>query len=80
MENTMKKTIKMGVIFLVIFTLLSFCKNEQKQDLQDILGILLLKQNSQSEGESLGLTIAFSTRFKNQMEKSFLVMNGQKHF
>ncbi|OCC29690.1 Uncharacterized protein GNX_1761 [Leptospira interrogans serovar Canicola] len=55
---------KMGVIFLVIFTLLSFCKNEQKQDLQDILGILLLKQNSQSEGESLGLTIAFSTRFK----------------
>ncbi|EMN71318.1 hypothetical protein LEP1GSC100_0267 [Leptospira interrogans serovar Bataviae str. UI 08561] len=76
----MKKTMKMGVIFLVIFTLLSFCKNEQKQDLQDILGILLLKQNSQSEGESLGLTIAFSTRFKKPDGEILLVMNGQKHF
>ncbi|EMP08519.1 hypothetical protein LEP1GSC124_2291 [Leptospira interrogans serovar Pyrogenes str. 200701872] len=76
----MKKTMKMGVIFLVIFTLLSFCKNEQKQDLQDILGILLLKQNSQSEGESLGLTIAFSTRFKKPDGEILSVMNGQKHF
>ncbi|EMJ85586.1 hypothetical protein LEP1GSC198_0857 [Leptospira kirschneri str. JB] len=39
----MKKIMKMGIIVLVIFTLLSFCKNEPKQDLHDILGILLLK-------------------------------------
>lgn len=65
----MKKIMKMGIIVLVIFTLLPFCKNEPKQDLHDILGILLLKQNSQSEGESLGLTIAFSTRFKKPNEE-----------
>ncbi|EMO30371.1 hypothetical protein LEP1GSC170_0641 [Leptospira interrogans serovar Bataviae str. HAI135] len=59
---------------------LAFCKQEDNVNVNDILGILLLKQNSQSEGESLGLTIAFSTRFKNLMEKSFLAMNGQRHF
>ncbi|AMX58210.1 MULTISPECIES: LIC_11695 family lipoprotein [Leptospira] len=60
----MKKIIKMGLVTLVIFTLLPFCKNEEKVDTNEILGILLLKKNSESEGESLGLKIAFSTRFK----------------
>ncbi|TGL58450.1 LIC_11695 family lipoprotein [Leptospira sarikeiensis] len=62
----MKKTIKLGLIVLAISATLHFCKElegEEKLDTNGILQVLLLKKNSASEGESLGLTIAYSHRF-----------------
>ncbi|EMF98845.1 hypothetical protein LEP1GSC123_3219 [Leptospira borgpetersenii str. 200701203] len=47
----MKKIIKMGLVTLVIFTLLPFCKNEEKVDTNEILGILLLKKIRKVKGK-----------------------------
>ncbi|EKR72591.1 hypothetical protein LEP1GSC041_3935 [Leptospira noguchii str. 2006001870] len=60
----MRKMIKVVLAIVLMIANLDFCKQEDNVNVNDIFGILLLKQNSQSEGESLGLTIAFSTRFK----------------
>ncbi|EMJ93690.1 LIC_11695 family lipoprotein [Leptospira alstonii] len=62
----MKKNIRMGMVVLAIITLLPFCKNEEKLDMKEVLGILLMKKNSESEGESLGLKIGYSYRYKKQ--------------
>lgn len=69
--DSMKKIIKVILIALAIFNL-TFCKNEEKLNVNDILGILLLKKNSESVGESLGLTIAFSHRLRKPNGEVFL--------
>ncbi|EMK01884.1 LIC_11695 family lipoprotein [Leptospira sp. WS58.C1] len=61
----MKRIIKLVLIVLTIHTL-NFCKElegEEKLDTNGILQVLLSKKNSGSEGENLGLTIAYSHRF-----------------
>ncbi|EMO41527.1 LIC_11695 family lipoprotein [Leptospira noguchii] len=60
----MRKMIRVVLAIVLMIANLDFCKQEDNVNVNDIFGILLLKQNSQSEGESLGLTITFSTRFK----------------
>ncbi|TGM89587.1 lipoprotein [Leptospira mayottensis] len=66
----MKKMIKITLIVLAIFNL-TFCKNEEKLNVNEILGILLLKKNSESVGESLGLKIAFSYRLRKSNGEIF---------
>ncbi|AJR14417.1 LIC_11695 family lipoprotein [Leptospira interrogans] len=60
----MKKMIRVVLAIVLMITNLSFCKQEDNINVNETLGFLLLKKTSESVGESLGLTIAFSHRLR----------------
>ncbi|OCC27236.1 Uncharacterized protein GNX_4270 [Leptospira interrogans serovar Canicola] len=69
----MKKMIRVVLAVVLMITNLSFCKQEDNINVNETLGFLLLKKTSESVGESLGLTIAFSHRLRRPNGEIFFM-------